>query len=111
MNQTGPDSFPRQQEHDRESTIYALLGADPTRRQALAARLVQQWQQEAEQFMAQRHYQKAIEVYTWILVVNPGHAQALQGRTQAYRLAGMEQAAELDDRTLQALLSPNQSQE
>jgi tetratricopeptide (TPR) repeat protein len=92
MNQQGPDSIPRQQEqgHDHESAIHALLGTDPGQRQALAARFVQQWQQEAEQCVEQRHYQKAIEVYARILVVDPGHAQALQGQAQAYRQAGME---------------------
>ncbi len=67
---------------------------------------MQQWQQEAEPLVAQRHSQKAIEVYTRMVVVDPGHSQALQGRAQAYRQVGMEQAAALDERTLQAYLFP-----
>ena len=46
-----------------------------------------------------------------MLVVNPSHPQALQGRAQVYRQLGMEQAAELDERALQTLSSPIQSQE
>jgi hypothetical protein len=88
MNQQGPDSIPRQQGHDHESAIHALLGTDPAQRQALAARIVQQWQHEAEQLVAQQHYQKALEVYARILVVNPEHAQALQGRAQAIARQG-----------------------
>jgi hypothetical protein len=63
MNQPGLDSCSQQQEkeHDRESVIDVWLGADPVLRQALAARLLQQWQQEAEYLLAQRHYRKAIE--------------------------------------------------
>jgi regulator of sirC expression with transglutaminase-like and TPR domain len=90
MNQQGPDSIPRQQGHDHESAMHALLGTDPVQRQALAARFVRQWQQEAEQCVEQRHYQKAVEVYARILVVDPEHAQALRGRAKAYRQAGME---------------------
>jgi hypothetical protein len=80
-NQLGSDSFTWQQEqgHDRESATEIWLGTDPAQRQALAARLMQQWQQEAEQLVAQRHYQQAIAVYTRMLAVDPGHVQAIQG--------------------------------
>jgi regulator of sirC expression with transglutaminase-like and TPR domain len=91
--------------------MYALLGADSAQRQALAAQFVQRWQQEAEHLVAQRHSQKATQVSVRMLVVNPSHAQALQGRAQVYRQAGMEQAAELDERTLQGLSSPIGRQE
>ena len=113
MNQQGQDSFPQQHKHgqDRESEMYAFLGADSTQRQALAAQFVQQWLQEAEQLLAQCHYQKAVESYARILAVNPSHPQTLQGRAQVYRQAGMEQATELDERTLQGLSSPLQRQE
>ena len=72
---------------------------------------MQQWQQEAEHLVAQRHNRRAIEVYTRMLVVDPGHSQALRGRAKAYRQVGMEQAAALDERTLQAYLFPKQSRE
>jgi hypothetical protein len=113
MNQPSPDSYslPQEQEQNRESATDLWLGADATQRRALAARVVQQWQQEAEHLMAQRHYRRAIEVYTRIVVVNPEHVQALQGRAQVYRQVGMEQAAALDECTLQALLVPKQSRE
>ncbi len=114
MNQPGTDSFSLQQEqkHDHGSAIDVWLGADAAQRQALAARLLQQWQQEAEQLVAQRRYQKAIAVYTRMVVVVPEHAQALHGRAQAYRhQVGVEQATAHDERTLQALLSPNRGQE
>lgn len=64
MNQPGPDTFsgPQEQEHDRESATDAWLGADPAQRQALVAQLMQQWQQEAEHLVAQRHSQKAMAV-------------------------------------------------
>ncbi len=112
MNQPDSDSLSRQQEQeqDRESAIDVWLGADSAQRQALAARVVQQWQQEAEHLVAQRRYRKAIEVYTRIVVVDPGHVPALQGRALAYRQMGMAQAAELDERTLQALLSSKPGQ-
>lgn len=72
---------------------------------------MQQWLQEAEQLVAQRHSQKATQVSARIWVVNPGHLQAFQGRAQVYRQAGIEQAAEMDERTLQALSSPIGRQE
>ncbi len=112
-NQQDPDT--RKSRHEQgqhhESSLSAFLGTEPAQRQALAAQFVQQWLQEAKQLGAQRHYQKAIEVYARILVVNPGHLQALQGRAHVYRQAGMEQAAEMDERTFQALSSPIQRQE
>jgi len=68
-------------------------------------------ERQAEQLAAQRHSQKATQVSARMLVVNPSHPQALQGRAQVYRQLGMEQAAELDERTLQALSSPIGPQE
>jgi hypothetical protein len=107
-NQPSPDScsLPQEQEQNRESTTDVWLGADAAHRRALAVRLVQQWQQEAEHFVAQRRYQKATQVSARMLAVNPGHLQALQARAQVYRQLGMEQAAQMDERTLQAILSP-----
>jgi tetratricopeptide (TPR) repeat protein len=112
-NQQDPDTHKNrhEQRQQHESSLSALLGTEPAQRQALAAQFVQQWLQETEQLVAQRHYQKAIEVYTRILVVNPRHLQALQGRAQVYRQAGMKQAAEMDERMLQARSSPIQRQE
>lgn len=112
-NQQDPDTRKNrhEQRQQHESSLRAFLGTEPAQRQALAAQFVQQWLQEAEQLVAQRHYQKAIQVYARILVVNPGHLRALQARAQVYRQAGMEQAAERDERTLQALLSPIERQE
>jgi tetratricopeptide (TPR) repeat protein len=107
----GTGSFCLQQEHDHGSAVDVWLGANPAQRQALAAWLLQQWQQEAEQLMAQRRYQKAIAVYTRMLVVDPEHAQALHGRAQAYRQVGVEQATARDARTPHTLLSPKQSGE
>jgi tetratricopeptide (TPR) repeat protein len=112
-NQQDPDAGKNrhEQRQHHELSLSALLGTEPAQRQALAAQLVQQWLQEAEQLVAQRHYQKAIKVYTRILVVNPGHLRALQGRAQVYCQAGMGQAAEMDERMLQALSSPISPQE
>ncbi len=91
-NQQDPDTRKsrHEQREQHESSLSALLGTEPAQRQALAAQFVQE----------------ATQVSARILVVNPGHLQALQGRAQVYRQLGMEQAAELHERTLQALSSP-----
>jgi len=93
-NQQDPDTRKNrhEQREQHESSLSAFLGTEPAQRQVLAAQFVQQWLQEAEQLVAQRHLQRALEVYARMLVVNPSRPQALQGLAQVYRQLGMEQA-------------------
>lgn len=106
-------SFSERREEDQapESATEAWFGADPARRQTLAPQLVLQWQREAERLLAQGRSQQAVAVYTRLLALDPAHLPALEGRAQAYRQLGMEQAAKRDEGSLQALLAPGESQE
>src|SRR5438132_13187724 len=85
-NQQDPDTRKNrhEQREQHESSLSAFLGTEPAQRQVLAAQFVQQWLQEAEQLVAQRHLQRALEVYALMLVVDPIRPQALQGLAQVY---------------------------